>query len=175
MNPAITLLLLRILIQRRTAPWIQWLRHTRHEPPSINEQQLDEIRQAQMKELAARADARWAAKPSALDKQADRHQLPAQHPPTEATPRDFQHQAQVMETVGEQARNLARETPMERQQGPPPPEEAPPQDTFSARSKAEPEEKTEKKAKEFKGYKLAREGEQQPMSWAPKAAARRRA
>jgi len=49
------------------ASWIQWLRHTRHEAPTINEQQLDEIRQAQVKQLAAQADARWASKPSYLD------------------------------------------------------------------------------------------------------------
>jgi NADH dehydrogenase [ubiquinone] 1 alpha subcomplex assembly factor 2 len=48
------------------ASWIQWLRHTRHEAPTINEQQLDEIRQAQVKQLAAQADARWASKPSYL-------------------------------------------------------------------------------------------------------------
>ncbi|KAK0637754.1 NADH-ubiquinone oxidoreductase assembly factor N7BML [Lasiodiplodia hormozganensis] len=50
-----------------TPQWIQWLRHTRSDPPTIAEQQLDEIRQAQLKQLAAAADARWAAKPSALD------------------------------------------------------------------------------------------------------------
>jgi NADH dehydrogenase [ubiquinone] 1 alpha subcomplex assembly factor 2 len=49
------------------ASWIQWLRHTRHEAPTINEQQLNEIRQAQVKQLAAQADARWASKPSYLD------------------------------------------------------------------------------------------------------------
>ena len=49
------------------ASWMQWLRHTRHEAPTINEQQLDEIRQAKMKLLAAQADARWASKPSYLD------------------------------------------------------------------------------------------------------------
>ncbi|KAF2092139.1 hypothetical protein K490DRAFT_31916 [Saccharata proteae CBS 121410] len=50
-----------------TPQWVQWLRHTRFEAPSISEQQLDEIRQVRMKQLAAEADARWAAKPSALD------------------------------------------------------------------------------------------------------------
>ena len=33
-----------MLIPSRKAQWMQWLRHTRPEPPSINEQQLDEIR-----------------------------------------------------------------------------------------------------------------------------------
>ncbi|KAH7062568.1 hypothetical protein B0J12DRAFT_707820 [Macrophomina phaseolina] len=47
--------------------WIQWLRHTRPDPPTVAEQQLDEIRQVRLKQLAADADARWAAKPSALD------------------------------------------------------------------------------------------------------------
>lgn len=46
---------------------MQWLRHTRHEPPSIAEQQNDIIRQERMKLLAAQADERWASKPSALD------------------------------------------------------------------------------------------------------------
>lgn len=46
---------------------MQWLRHTRYEPPTIQEQQAEVLRQAQMKQLAAAADARWAAKPSFLD------------------------------------------------------------------------------------------------------------
>jgi hypothetical protein len=120
-----------------------------------------------MKELASRADARWAAKPSALDKQAAQHQLPSSMPPKESTPRDFEHQAQVQETVGEAARDLARETPMERQEVASP--DATPQDTLSIK----PEERPGK-AREFKGYKLGKEGEQQPDSWTPKAAARRR-
>ncbi|KAH9874736.1 hypothetical protein IAQ61_003926 [Plenodomus lingam] len=47
--------------------WMQWLRHIRHEPPSVAEQRLDLQRQERIKQLAAQADARWAAKPSALD------------------------------------------------------------------------------------------------------------
>jgi len=47
--------------------WMQWLRHTRLDPPTIAEQQMDQERQERIKVLAARADARWAAKPSALD------------------------------------------------------------------------------------------------------------
>ncbi|KAF2096558.1 hypothetical protein NA57DRAFT_67259 [Rhizodiscina lignyota] len=47
--------------------WIQWLRHTRADPPSINEQKLDQVRQIQLKQLAAEADRRWAEKPSFLD------------------------------------------------------------------------------------------------------------
>jgi NADH dehydrogenase [ubiquinone] 1 alpha subcomplex assembly factor 2 len=42
--------------------WHQWLRHTREQPPSIQEQQGDVVRQAQLKVLAAQADARWEAK-----------------------------------------------------------------------------------------------------------------
>ncbi|PVH99543.1 hypothetical protein DM02DRAFT_614961 [Periconia macrospinosa] len=47
--------------------WMQWLRHTRYEPPSIADQKAEVYRQERMKVLAAQADARWAAKPSALD------------------------------------------------------------------------------------------------------------
>ena len=47
--------------------WHQWLRHTRREAPSLAEQSQDLVRQANLKALAAQADARWAAKPSFLD------------------------------------------------------------------------------------------------------------
>ena len=47
--------------------WMQWLRHTRFEPPTVQEQQAEVQRQMNIKLLAARADERWAAKPSALD------------------------------------------------------------------------------------------------------------
>jgi NADH dehydrogenase [ubiquinone] 1 alpha subcomplex assembly factor 2 len=46
---------------------MQWLRHTRFEPPTITEQQQEIMRQERMKVLASQADARWASKPSALD------------------------------------------------------------------------------------------------------------
>ncbi|KAK0646137.1 hypothetical protein B0T16DRAFT_458091 [Cercophora newfieldiana] len=46
--------------------WHQWLRNTRKEPPSLDEQKADVARQERMKVLAAQADARWAAKPSLL-------------------------------------------------------------------------------------------------------------
>lgn len=48
--------------------WHQWLRGTRPTPPSIPEQIQDVQRQRDLKQLAAAADARWAAKPSVLDK-----------------------------------------------------------------------------------------------------------
>ncbi|KAH8909861.1 hypothetical protein BR93DRAFT_924868 [Coniochaeta sp. PMI_546] len=47
--------------------WHQWLRHTRHEPPSVDEQTAELLRQERIKYLAAQADARWAARPSVLD------------------------------------------------------------------------------------------------------------
>lgn len=50
-----------------TAQWMQWLRHTRFDPPSLVEQQADQIRQERMKILAAVADERWASKPSVFD------------------------------------------------------------------------------------------------------------
>jgi NADH dehydrogenase [ubiquinone] 1 alpha subcomplex assembly factor 2 len=47
--------------------WIQWLRHTRKEAPSIAEQSQDVVRQEQLKILAAQADQRWNEKASVLD------------------------------------------------------------------------------------------------------------
>ncbi|RFU79927.1 hypothetical protein TARUN_2271 [Trichoderma arundinaceum] len=47
--------------------WHQWLRHTRREPPSLEEQRTEVVRQERMKYLAAEADARWEAKPRVME------------------------------------------------------------------------------------------------------------
>lgn len=47
--------------------WHQWLRHTRKEAPSLQEQSADVRRLQNLKVLAAEADKRWAAKKSLLD------------------------------------------------------------------------------------------------------------
>ena len=51
--------------------WHQWLRHTRRDPPSIAEQSQDLVRQENLKVLARRADERWAAKASFLERPKD--------------------------------------------------------------------------------------------------------
>ncbi|KAK2594109.1 hypothetical protein QQS21_008164 [Conoideocrella luteorostrata] len=52
----------------RVSPlWHQWLRHTRVEPPSLDEQRGDIARQERMKYLAQEADARWEAKPKVME------------------------------------------------------------------------------------------------------------
>ena len=56
-----------MLANHSKAQWHQWLRHTRIDAPSIQEQQFDVIRQDRIKVLAAEADARWASQPSYLD------------------------------------------------------------------------------------------------------------
>ncbi|KAI0410930.1 hypothetical protein F5X98DRAFT_358407 [Xylaria grammica] len=61
--------------------WHQWLRYQRSEPPSMAEQVRELQRQAQMKLLAAEADARWEAKPSLLD-------MPAKTPQTQTQAQD---------------------------------------------------------------------------------------
>lgn len=57
-----------------TPMWMQWLRHTRPLPPTIDEQKMELSRQAGMKQLAARADERWKSIPSFLDKPRDTEQ-----------------------------------------------------------------------------------------------------
>lgn len=47
--------------------WHQWLRYTRQQPPSIQEQHAEVRRQHQIRYLAAEADARWEAKPRLTD------------------------------------------------------------------------------------------------------------
>ncbi|UPK90288.1 hypothetical protein LCI18_001223 [Fusarium solani-melongenae] len=52
----------------RVSPqWHQWLRHTRQDPPTLEEQEGDVVRQVRMKKLAAEADARWEAKPRVME------------------------------------------------------------------------------------------------------------
>lgn len=48
--------------------WLQWLRKTRPDPPSVAEQQLEIHRQSNLKQLAAQADQRWQQQESYLDK-----------------------------------------------------------------------------------------------------------
>ncbi|KAL7923883.1 hypothetical protein ACQKWADRAFT_288137 [Trichoderma austrokoningii] len=47
--------------------WHQWLRHTRREAPTLDEQRAELVRQERMKLLAAEADARWEAKPRVME------------------------------------------------------------------------------------------------------------
>jgi NADH dehydrogenase [ubiquinone] 1 alpha subcomplex assembly factor 2 len=48
--------------------WHQWLRKTRFDPPTLEEQSMDLLRQTQLKHNAALADARWAAKAKYIEK-----------------------------------------------------------------------------------------------------------
>ncbi|OGM46899.1 hypothetical protein ABOM_004425 [Aspergillus bombycis] len=57
--------------------WHQWLRYVRAEPPSVQEQQQDVLRQIQIKQLARLADERWASKPSYLDMPQTKQPAPA--------------------------------------------------------------------------------------------------
>lgn len=50
--------------------WHQWLRHTRFEPPTIEEQQTDVMRQIQLKQNARLADQRWESKRKYIEKPA---------------------------------------------------------------------------------------------------------
>ncbi|KAL1997237.1 hypothetical protein VTN49DRAFT_7384 [Thermomyces lanuginosus] len=57
--------------------WHQWLRYVRQDPPSLEEQHRDVIRQQEIKRLAQLADERWRSKPSYLDKPQTQQPLPA--------------------------------------------------------------------------------------------------
>ncbi|KAL1616976.1 hypothetical protein SLS56_011196 [Neofusicoccum ribis] len=141
-----------------TPQWIQWLRHTRANPPTISEQQLDEIRQVQLKQLAAEADARWAAKPSALDP------LPQPRPHPQLNSRDpAGHAPQTEPEEREGVRNAV---------GSPGEVEASAQakeNVDKGKFKGNTKEKAPPPWQEPKSSQ-----EWQPDSWTPKPAARRR-
>ena len=67
-----------------TPAWLQWLRHTREEGPSVQEQQVEVQRQENVKVLAQKADERWREQESFLDKPQDT----AQELPLPTKPRD---------------------------------------------------------------------------------------
>ncbi|KAI9881589.1 MAG: hypothetical protein M1830_000153 [Pleopsidium flavum] len=102
--------------------WHQWLRQTRPTAPSIQEQQADLVRQAQLKHLARLADERWASKPSFLDK-------PKEQPSPATVPRDpggYAGQTEPGEREGvrnavgtpaEVGEKVRKENPWKRQRG----------------------------------------------------------
>ena len=47
--------------------WYQWLHYTRATPPSLQELQMDSLRQEQLKVLARQADERWESKPKVME------------------------------------------------------------------------------------------------------------
>ena len=113
-----------------TAQWIQWLRHTREEAPSIQEQQYEVSRQAMMKQLAAKADERWKSVPRYIDGPERQQPAPAvaitdsAPPRTEADVGDgsgMQDVSQGQEDVAPTSENPARtkqrkENPWQRSQ-----------------------------------------------------------
>ncbi|GAB0132638.1 hypothetical protein EsDP_00001067 [Epichloe bromicola] len=87
--------------------WHQWLRHMRAEPPSLEEQSGDVVRQQRMKHLAAEANARWAAKPRVMEDAATTSALgEGPLPPTnvEATMLDFEPDARARDAEKQQQR-----------------------------------------------------------------------
>lgn len=131
---------------------MQWLRHTRPEPPSIQEQQLDEIRQIQIKKLAAAADARWAGLPSFKEGPDKMEQLPTleSHTIMGELPHD-----ESTQTITVESDNALQDTP----------DRLKARDIKKSQSKSRINEDNPWAASE-------REKEQQPDAWTPKLAKR---
>ncbi|KAG8529497.1 uncharacterized protein KY384_006134 [Bacidia gigantensis] len=106
--------------------WHQWLRQTRPEPPSLQEQQNDLIRQQQLKVLARQADERWAQKASVLDKPRRANQeLGVGDGETEGTvgrrwePGRETAKGEIVEKDRSEAERRERENPWKRDRGAP--------------------------------------------------------
>jgi NADH dehydrogenase [ubiquinone] 1 alpha subcomplex assembly factor 2 len=160
---------------------MQWLRHTRFDPPTVAEQHQDLIRQERMKTLAAQADARWASKASALDapdKQQPVQMLQSRDPDSGVTQmnadqetRDRARPPQPLEQ--EEARLDATPAepaqPQQMPRDPPVPageHEAP---AFTAKKKL----RKEKEPKDSPWAQSAQSQEWQPHGWTPAPAKRR--
>jgi NADH dehydrogenase [ubiquinone] 1 alpha subcomplex assembly factor 2 len=166
---------------------MQWLRHTRFEPPTVAEQQQDLRRRETIKLLAARADQRWAEKPSALDapdKQQPIQVLESRDPKSgvvqsnvdvgreearrrdTAVPLDVPHQA---EAAQKQAETASQQTVV-------PPAQAEAEQTPPAKSQFK-KQKARKDPKDSPWNKASQANpgdDWQPKGWSPAPAARKR-
>ena len=138
---------------------MQWLRHTRFEPPSIADQQAEVARRERIKLLAAQADARWAAKPSALDApdiwQPEQQKQPAHMLPSGESQPPIDREARVRSGEGQDVAEPVK-TKIE--------------------TDAMPNRRVRKEPKDSPWKKAAKEnpGEGwQPASWSPPPAKRR--
>ncbi|KAF2020962.1 hypothetical protein BU24DRAFT_404022 [Aaosphaeria arxii CBS 175.79] len=144
--------------------WMQWLRHTRYDPPSLAEQRADIARQERIKLLAAQADARWAAKESALDKP-DQEQQPHLLEPKE--PQMASDRVDIEQEMGDRVSTTRSPEPARDTEG----TEGGPTTTAPKKFKA----KKEPKESPFKSATPSNPGDEwQPESWTPAPAKRRR-
>jgi len=145
---------------------MQWLRHTRFEPPTVAEQHQDLMRQARMKQLAAQADAKWAEKPSALDapdKQQPMQMLQSKDPDSGVTQMNLDQEVRdkaVQQAGSEQVL-----------QDPPVPAPAPAVEDDAP--SATPRKRMRKEPKDSPWKQAAQSQEWQPQGWSPPPAKRR--
>jgi NADH dehydrogenase [ubiquinone] 1 alpha subcomplex assembly factor 2 len=160
---------------------MQWLRHTRFEPPTVAEQHQDMMRQERMKQLAAQADVRWAEKPSALDapdKQQPVQMLQSRDPDSGVTQmnadQEIRDSVAPRRPIDQEAARPAPAEPepaAEPQQMPRDPPAPPAEDdapAFTARKRLKKEPKEDSPWKQ-----AAQSQEWQPQGWSPAPAKRR--
>ena len=162
------------------ASWMQWLRHTRYEPPTVAEQHQDMMRQERMKQLAAQADARWAEKPSALDapdKQQPVQMLQSRDPDSGVTQmnadqetRDSVEPPRLLDQEVARPAPVETEQPAEPQQMPRDPPAPPAEDDAPAFT---PRKRMKKDPKDSPWKQSAQSQEWQPQGWSPAPAKRR--
>lgn len=91
--------------------WHQWLRYTRRDPPSLEEQRGDVVRQARMKQLAAEADARWDAKPKVMEDPFPGQEALPGAPQATTTTTDASQQETTLRAKSKRRRNNERDEP----------------------------------------------------------------
>jgi NADH dehydrogenase [ubiquinone] 1 alpha subcomplex assembly factor 2 len=155
---------------------MQWLRHTRFDPPTVAEQQQEIMRQERMKMLASQADARWASKPSALDspdKQQPAQMLQSRDPDTGVNQMIKQEITENRDTKAGPPRTMVEHEAMPR--GPvghvPQPENiaVPALEDSPA---THPQKKTKKGLKDSPWNQADTNKDWQPQSWSPAEARR---
>lgn len=106
-------------VQAQISPlWHQWLRQTRHAPPSLEEQHMDVQRQITLKHNAKLADDRWNSKKKYIEKPEASDELPPPRQDLEPR-REMERQANVPDqsTTQQTAKSDPWERERQKQQG----------------------------------------------------------
>ncbi|SGZ51365.1 CIC11C00000002748 [Sungouiella intermedia] len=90
--------------------WLQWLRRTRNEAPTLQELINDQIRQQRIKVLAQQADQRWYMEKERLEND-QRLKLDAELKKVEAEKKKFEEESKILKELAAKKQNQVQTNP----------------------------------------------------------------
>lgn len=97
-------------VQTIPPQWLQWLRRTREEPPTVQELVDDQIRQQRMKILSEQADAKWYNEKLRLE-QEEKLKLESELQKVEESKKNFEETKKAEHDPWAEADNAAKSQP----------------------------------------------------------------